>query len=47
VLLLLLYCAAWCVFRFDDVVRVLPAAPEVKRKQLVDLDDTKAQQVSP
>jgi hypothetical protein len=31
--------------RFDDVVRVLPPAPEVKRKQLLDLDDSKAQQV--
>ena len=31
--------------RFDDVVRVLPPAPEVKRKQLMELDDTKAQQV--
>ena len=30
--------------RFDDVVRVLPAGPERKRRELVDLDDTRAQQ---
>ena len=35
-----------CVHRFDDVVRVLPPAPEKKRKQLLELDDSKAQQVS-
>jgi hypothetical protein len=38
-------CVCVCVIRFDDVIRVLPPAPEVKRKQLMDLDDTKAQQV--
>jgi hypothetical protein len=31
--------------RWDDVVRVLPPPTEVKKRQVVELDDTKAQQV--
>lgn len=31
--------------RWDDVVRLLPPPAEVKKRQLAELDDTKAQQV--
>jgi hypothetical protein len=39
------HCCCCRVCRWDDVVRVLPPPTEVKKRQVVELDDTKAQQV--
>lgn len=39
------FCYCFAVGRWDDVVRVLPPPTEVKKRQLVELDNTKAQQV--